>query len=235
MKTCLIVSLLLLSACASQIQSGLDESDANAVQGVLAAAGIESLKVASGGKKPTWSVEVKREHGTAALRVLAEAGLPRAKAEGFREVYGHGALVPSSSEERALYQSALSGELARTVESFEGVASARVHLALPPPPRPGQSAAPAKASVFVRARPEAGNRLRDQRVGIQSLVAGAVEGLSAEAVAVVIDEISVRSTSSTVKKPPHASASIPLLTGLAIAGVTLVFGGLRGWRWPRKT
>ena len=50
----------------------------------------------------------------------------RPRQDGFGEIFGKGSLVPTPTEERALYVEALSGELARTLESVEGVTSARV-------------------------------------------------------------------------------------------------------------
>jgi type III secretion protein J len=157
---------------------------------VLIERGLDARKVAEEGTKPTWAFEVENAHATDAIRILAELGLPRPKNEGFADVFGKGSLVPTPTEERALYLQALSGELARTLEAVEGVTSARVHLVIPAPPRPGQPAVPAKASAFVKVRPGAAEKVGLAREELRALVAGSVEGLTPEAVTIVVNEVS---------------------------------------------
>jgi type III secretion protein J len=183
--------VLLLAGCSTQIQHGLDESQANEMQTALAGRGITAHKVAEQGKKPSWAIEVDDERATEAVRVLSELGLPRARTQGFDEVFGKSSLVPTATEERVKYEEALSGELARTVEGMDGVISARVHLVVPAQPRPGQAPTASKASAFIRVQPSAAERIRHQKADLQALIAGSVEGLSADAVALVIDEATV--------------------------------------------
>src|SRR6266540_2255324 len=79
------------------------------------------------------------------------------------------------------------GVLARSVEAIDAVVEARVHLALPPQdPLRTEPAPPPRAAVLVKVRPGARARLDPLAPGIQALVAGAVAGLDAAAVAVVI-------------------------------------------------
>jgi type III secretion protein J len=187
----LVVALVgCLLGCQARIQHGLDERQANELLTVLADRGITAEKVQEDGKKPTWSIEVGRDQAASAVRVLAELDLPKHPAPGFSEVFGQGSLVPTPTEERAMYVQALSGEVARTLESLEGVVSARVHLVLPPPSRPG-SPAPflAKASAFLRVRPGARERLGSQDKALRELVSGSVEGLNPDMVTLLLDEI----------------------------------------------
>ncbi|HZH03946.1 MAG TPA: hypothetical protein VEY30_09190, partial [Myxococcaceae bacterium] len=122
------LSLLALMGCRADVRHGLDERQANEVQSALQGRGIDAEKVAESGKKPVWTVRVRREQAVDAVRVLADLGLPRQRPPGFSEVFGKGSLVPTPTEERALFLQALSGELAQTLEAVEGVISARVHL-----------------------------------------------------------------------------------------------------------
>jgi type III secretion protein J len=197
-----LIAALLLGGCSQQIQHGLDERQANEIQSVLVERGLDAEKVPVTGKKPTWSIEVPDDQATDAIRILSELGLPRPQAEGISDVFGKGSLVPSPTEERALYLQAISGELARTLESVEGVVSARVHLVLPPAPRPGAAPVPAKASAFLKVRPgrmEGVHRLRDE---LRALVAGAVENLSPESVTLVVAEISTSVPARTSGEEP---------------------------------
>jgi type III secretion protein J len=164
------------------------------------------------GKKPTWSIEVDDDQAPDAVRLLSELGLPRAHTEGFGEVFGKGSLVPTPTEERALYLEALSGELARTLEALDGVVSARVHLVLPAAARPGQPNAPSKAAAFLKVRPREGEQLQQQRAEIKALIAGGVEGLSPEAVTLVIAEISTQ-----VPPPPKMPSPAQRLRVLVVA------------------
>jgi len=65
---------------------------------------------------------------------LAKAGLPRASdgGGGGYELLDKVAFGQTQGQERATMQRALEGELARSISGFDGVKSARVHLALPP-------------------------------------------------------------------------------------------------------
>jgi len=84
------------------------------------------------------------------------------------------------------FQRALQGELTRTVNALDEVASSRVHLVLPERTPFLGSDQPGSASVSVKLRP--GRQLAGSQIqGITALVAGAVDGLSPNDV-VLIDE-----------------------------------------------
>jgi len=215
-----VVVLLALCGCKTQIQHGLDERQANELQTVLVEHGVPARKVAEEGKKPTWAIEVDEDRATESVRILADLGLPRPKAEGFDEVFGKGSLVPTATEERVRYQQALSGELEKTLESFDGVASARVHLVVSPQTRPGQAPVASKASAFLRVRPGQAEALRAKRADLQALIAGSVDGLSATAVTVVVDEVSM----TVVPTQPHRP--FPWMMAAAAAGLLAALIGL---------
>jgi type III secretion protein J len=82
--------------------------------------------------------------------------------------------------------------LEKTLQTVEGVLLARVHLVVPPPPRPGQAPVPSKASAMLRVAPGSAARVRQASETLRGLLAGGVEGLSPEAVSLVVDEVSTR-------------------------------------------
>lgn len=226
---------LLAAGCQTQIQHGLDERTANELQTVLVERGFEAEKVFEPGKKPTWAIEVPDDRATDATRVLSELGLPRPPTHGFSEVFSKGSLVPTPTEERALYLQALSGELARTLEAVEGVTAARVHLVLPPPPRPGVEAQPAKASAYVRVRPGRVAALAAKKPELRALIAGGVEGLSPDSVAMILDEVETSVAPATVVAAPlrrmrlllAAMGGVVSLLGVALALLALRARGQR--------
>ena len=75
-------------------------------------------------------MRIARHDAGKALDLLRSLGLPRDRRHGFAEVYGQPSLIPTPSEERARYLEALGGEIERTLETADGVVSARVHLVL---------------------------------------------------------------------------------------------------------
>jgi len=114
---------------------------------------------------------------------LAAAGLPKSGRIGF-EIFDKTNLGVTEFTEHVNYRRALEGELERSVMSLAEVEQARVHITFPKDSVYLDAQQPAKASVLVRLRP--GARLSPQNVlGINHLVASAVEGLAPEAVSVL--------------------------------------------------
>jgi type III secretion protein J len=214
--------------CSTSVLHGLDERQANEVQTVLAGRGIESQKVAEGGRRSTWAISVNRDSAAAATRALTEQGLPRQPTLGLAEVFGQGALVPSPTEERARMLQALSGELSRTLEAVDGVMAARVHLVLPGPHRPPAPPAAPKASAFLRLRPGATERVSALRAELKALVAGGVEALEAESVTLVLTE--ARPEPPPSGPPPGAAG----LKALVVLFSSVALGLLAALVWTRR-
>jgi type III secretion protein J len=211
------LALLALTACSQEeIVHGLEESQANQVLVALDEDGMRAEKRREEGSEGTWRVEVASSEAPRAQRLLAERELPRPRPPGFGEVFGKGSIVPTPAEERALYLHALSGELARSVEAIDGVVEARVHLALPPADslRPEPVTTP-RAAVLVKVRPGARSRLEPLAPGIQALVAGAVAGLDATAVSVVVAEAAPASRTPDGGAPGRRRSVLLALAGVA--------------------
>ena len=183
----LVVAALLLTGCQAELASALDEGQADEVVLALDEAGIGAEKQASGPiDEGRFRVIVSREDVAAGLAVLRDQDLPRERAPGFRELFAERGLVPSAADERARHASAMAGELARSLETIDGVTRARVHLALPDPAGRllDEEQGRARASVLIEHRPDA----RVDEDAVRALVAGAVSELAVEDVAVVRTE-----------------------------------------------
>ncbi len=125
---------------------------------------------------------------------MAEAGLPNGGSVGYEifdksDVFGTSFFVQNVNQVRAL-----EGELARTIRTINGVASARVHLVLPKRELYNNDQQVPTASIVIRM--QSAGRLDDSRVrAIQHLVGAAVPNLAPERVSVVDDRGNLLSAS----------------------------------------
>jgi flagellar M-ring protein FliF len=127
---------------------------------------------------------------------LASQGLTgNAGAPGF-ELFDQPAWGMTDFTQRVNYRRALEGELERTISEMRDVERARVHLALQQGSLLRASSEAAEASIVLRLR---SGSTPDASVvdGIQSLVAGSVEGLAPERVTVIDDRGRRLSTADT--------------------------------------
>jgi flagellar M-ring protein FliF len=114
---------------------------------------------------------------------LASQGLPKGGAVGF-ELVDNQKFGATQFQEQINYQRGLEGELARSIQSLDSVASARVHLAIPKPSVFVRDAQVPTASVLLTLH--AGRALdRQQIAGIVHLVASSVPQLSPDNVNVI--------------------------------------------------
>lgn len=210
----LVVSVV-LTGCATQIQHGLDERDANEIVSVLVERGFAAKKVAEKGKKPTWAIELSEGDATEAMRVLTELKLPRPQRLKTQTLAQATSLIDTPTAERLRQLEAQEGDIEESLETMDGVASAAVELVIPPPARPGQPQVASKASVLIRVRADAQERLNMQRGELRALVAGAVDGLKPDDVVLVIDVVSIPAPQS---RPASADGNRLLVVSL---GVTL--------------
>jgi type III secretion protein J len=217
-STALVAAMVAMAvgsvACSTNILHGADERSANEATSALERAGIGAEKVADeggGSAGASYTVRVARGDSTRAVDLLRALGLPRDHRRGFSETYGQPSLIPTPSEERARYLDALAGEIERTLESADGIVSARVHLVLEEsdPLNPeAKPRTPARAAVLLRARP---GRAPLSELEVQRLVAGSVAGLVPSAVAVVT--VPAGEPSDTVAAPLVALGPLRMTAG----------------------
>ncbi len=221
--------LLPVAACSSSVLHGIDERSANEATASLERAGIGAEKIpdegsASGGGA-TYTIRVASGDGTRAVDLLRALGLPRDRRRGFSETYGQPSLIPTPSEEHARYLDATAGEIERTLETVDGVVSARVHLVLEesdPLAVDAKQKTPARAAVLIKAR--SGPAPIDE-LDVQKLVAGSVAGLDPAHVGVVVTpaadpgEAAALAPVGPIRITPGTR---PLLLGALVGGLLLL-------------
>lgn len=189
----------LISGCVTHnLQTDLNEQDAQEIVVLLNENGIEASAVKTPGAKKgedTWSVVI---HGgdqnlARAWRVLEENGLPRQKDHGLEDVFANSGMIPTATEEKARLLVGISGEISRTLKSVAGVVDAHVLVVLPDssPLLDKSERTPPTASVLIKYR---GNEVPLGEDDVKKLVARAVEGLQPENVAVVYKKVVLEPT-----------------------------------------
>jgi flagellar M-ring protein FliF len=162
---------------------GLERSDVNQIGLVLGEAGI-SFDVDSKGT----SILVPAGKTAQARMLLAEKGLPTSANAGYELFDNVGSLGLTSFMQQVTRVRALEGEIARTIQSINGIKSARVHIVMPERANFRREEQQPTASVMIRA---SGIDARRAAMSIRFLVAAAVPGLNA-------DKVTVLDTSGTL-------------------------------------
>jgi type III secretion protein J len=223
-----LVSALLVG-CAVPVEAGLDDAEANRVFLALDRAGVDATKEQDPSADGRWRISVAREDVARALVAMKDDALPRSPSTGAEP--SKGALVPSEAAERAQMLSATAERLRSSLESIEGVLEARVHLA-----EPDESGGLLRdnAPPFVRGSASVLFAYRGATPpisadAVQRLVAGAVAGLAATDVSVVMVPVTAPATPSGgvlghVGPIAVARSSIPRLQAAlaALASVSAV-------------
>jgi type III secretion protein J len=173
------------AGCSVPVVAGLDEGDASQAVVALEQGGVGAEKERDPDKEGAFRIVVARDDASVALGVLAEEGLPPRQAPGVLEALGRGSMVPSRMTEQARLVTGTSDELERSLRGLDGVVSARVHLGIPThdPLALDAQGPPATASVLIRHR---GPTPPLAAGDVQRLVSGAVPGLNADQVTVVM-------------------------------------------------
>lgn len=231
---------LLTLGCEATVESGLEEAEANAIVVALHEAQIGARKEPDPGGDDRFQVLVPSDDVGPALERMREEGLPRPSSPGLSEMFAEGGLVPTATEEQARYVAALGGELSSSIEAMDGVLDARVHVALPDTrrlaldeerPRP-------RASVLIRHR---GARPGYSDDSVRALVAGAVQDMAPEDVAVVGVPVEIREADrgerlvslGPVTVTRGSATSLKAILGGALA-LHVVLAGLLVWVVSRR-
>ena len=172
----IVVALLLgISAVSKRdyapLYKNLSMAAATSIETTLNGAGFDAVMSEDGA-----AVSVPRDDLARARMVLAESGLPIEGDPGWELFDEASGLAMNSFMQRVNRLRAMEGELARSIQTLEGVQSARVHLVLPEREAFSRERANPRASVIVRAVP--GRTINRKQAGaIRNLVASSVAEL----------------------------------------------------------
>ncbi|MCG8317638.1 MAG: type III secretion inner membrane ring lipoprotein SctJ [Pseudomonadales bacterium] len=171
----LLALLVFLAGCnKAMLFSELGEQQANEIQAVLLAHGVDA------DKKPAtdpayWAISVPKDSFALSVQLLRDRGLPRQQVRSMGEIFEKEGFVSSPVEERARYLYALSQELAATLMQIDGVVNARVHVALPERALLEENQDSASVSVVLIQEPEID--LSRYETDIKAIITDGVEGL----------------------------------------------------------
>jgi type III secretion protein J len=173
----LLLLVCLLCACSKSVdlQTGLNNSDANEIVTVLNRNGIEAQKHLA---KDGVTLSVQEADISRATEAMQAAGLPRRSLSNLGQMFKREGMISTPLEERVRYIYGLSSELEFTLQQFDHVVGARVHVVLPERIAPGEPIQPSSAAVFIKYRGTIDEDVMIPRV--RNLVAGSIPGLSGE-------------------------------------------------------
>lgn len=170
----------------SVLYTGLSRDDVGQIGSVLNDAGIR-FDVSSDGT----SVLVPRGDTSRARMLLAEKGLPQSTSSGYELFNDLGSFGMTSFMQDITRVRALEGELARTIQTMDGIKAARVHIVLPDRSSFRRDQQTASASVVIRTQlPDDGQAAQ----AIRHLVASAIPSMQVDAVTVLNTEGKVLAT-----------------------------------------
>ncbi|MET3130428.1 type III secretion protein J [Oxalobacteraceae bacterium GrIS 1.11] len=167
-----------LAGCGSKanLQVGLNDADANEIVTLLSRYGIDTQKLTT---KEGVTLTLNADDIARATTVMQAAGLPRRALSNLGQIFKKDSMISTPLEERIRYIHGLSAELESTLQQFDNVISARVHVVLPERIAPGEPIQPSSAAVFVKYHPPIDQDTVLPR--IRQLVASSIPGLSGEA------------------------------------------------------
>lgn len=215
MRICMLFLLTVLCACSEKVnlQSGLNDADANEIVSVLKRHGIEVQKRTA---KDGVTLVVDEVDISRAQQTMHASGLPRRNLSNLGKVFKKEGMISTPLEERVRYIHGLSEELEYTLQQFDNVISARVHVVLPERIAPGEPVQPSSAAVFLKYRPPLDEDMVVPRV--RSLVAASIPGLSGEDVRA---KVSVVLTPSELTAPGIEWTNVGPFSVLASSAGTL--------------
>ncbi len=185
----LVLVLVLVTGCTVNLQHDLNEGDANDIYVLLQNNSINADKTKEGeGKEARYVIVVPKADVAAAASLLREHSLPRPQADGlaiFKQTKG---MIPTQTEERAMFIEALAGEVSNSLIKIPNVLEAKAIVNIPEnndlaqaDKRPLPS-----ASVLIKYMPDPGDKPPVSETDVRDFVAKAVAELKPENVKVIM-------------------------------------------------
>ncbi len=204
----ILISLLFLAGCKTDLYRNLSEREANEMLAVLMSNGISASKEYLGDEGVT--LQVEETDLPRAIDALKQNGLPRENRESLGQVFEKSGIMSSPFEERVRFVYALGEEVSKTLTEIDGVLNARVHIVLPEDPDLGEELKPSSAAVFIKHR--VGVDLDFATPAIKRLVSGAIEGVGYDTVTVLL----VEAEQPSLSQPPAEASFVQVLPGLGV-------------------
>ncbi|WP_299616219.1 type III secretion system inner membrane ring lipoprotein SctJ [uncultured Tateyamaria sp.] len=224
-----------LTACKTDLYTGLSERDANEILSVLIQSGLDAQRTEVQPGQIT--VRIEDAQFAQAVDVLQAQGLPRRDFVNLGDVFQGNGFVVSEMEERARFVYAMSEELSRTITQIDGVISARTHVVLPTTKPLSRDTTPSSASVFIRHAGwlEPANLVPQ----IKSLVANSIEELAYENVSVVLLPVPEHRPLPRLTPTPDVAtlgfaSPLVLIAGACVGLVVLLATLLGVWLFRRR-
>lgn len=232
--TVIILSLaLLMTACKTDLYTGLQERETNEMLAVLLRGGITAGKLPAA--ENTWNLQVEEAELARAVELLNSKGYPRQEFESMGAVFKKEGLISSPMEERIRFIYALSQEISATLTDIDGVLNARVHVVLPENNPLNKTLLPSSASVFIKYHEDADVEMHIPQ--IKKLVVNSIEGLTYENVTVASFparnlEVGTAPELATVFGMKVSPAAVMPIRSLSIGLVLALLGSLAfvGWQ-----
>ncbi|MDR2300876.1 MAG: type III secretion inner membrane ring lipoprotein SctJ [Deltaproteobacteria bacterium] len=199
-----------LTACQSELYSGLTEQEANGMLVLLLSQDFDAAKVDNG--KAGFSLTVDEKQMAVALELLTTNGFPRTKHESMGTVFSGQGMISTQTEEQARLSYALAQELSETFSRIDGVLTARVHVVLAARDQSGTLSSPATVAVVIRHLPE--SPVVNLTPKIKEISAKSVPGLLENGVSIMLVPVRIDVVLPTVTK--GSALSLPQTAGLVL-------------------
>ena len=190
-STTFVAAAFFASACSLEVQHDLTEDDANDIYVLLQGKSIDATKHKEGeGKEARYVISVPKADVATAAQLLREHSLPRPRSDGLAIFKMTKGMIPTQTEERAMFIEALGGEVSNALNRIPGVLEAKVIVMIPEVndlTQPEKKPLPS-ASVLIKYMANKEGKPPPALDEVQAFVANAVPELKKDNVKVMLTE-----------------------------------------------
>lgn len=183
-RTLAMASLVLLCACKMELNSRLDEQEANEMMAQLMADGI---RVSKRVLKDGVTLMVDESQFSEAVDILTSHGFPRRSFSTTGDIFAEQGLVASPLQEWAKFNYAKAQELSQSISTIPGVVKADVHIASSRKQSAFETVSPPSASVLIQMHED---RITSDLVPqIKQLVSFSIPDIEYDRVGVIVSPV----------------------------------------------